>query len=77
MSTGKHNAIIGTVVLLIVVGVPLALMLGPIALIVMAAVMTSGLIRKKAKHIPPKRTRQQEETDELITTILPVINSKN
>jgi len=52
-------------------------MLGPIALIVMAAVMTSGLIRKKAKHIPPKRTRQQEETDELITTILPVINSKN
>lgn len=45
-------------------------------IIFIGILLTLGLISRAKKHIPPERTKQQKEDDELITVILPTINDK-
>lgn len=40
------------------------------------AIFIIGVIKKVFRHIVPKTTEAQKQTDELITVILPTINDK-
>jgi hypothetical protein len=75
MTQHKRNAIIGSVFLVIVVGIPLAFIFGPLALIVMASGILLSLLKKEEKHIAPKKVGRKLD-NELITVVLPTINSK-
>lgn len=74
MTNDKKDKIIGGIIVAILFGVPLAILFGPIAIIVFIVTVVTGLSRKK-KCTPPKRTGQQLD-DELITVVLPTINCK-
>jgi hypothetical protein len=49
-------------------------MLAGITIILIASALLV-LISRAKKHVPPKRTQDPLETDELITVILPTINN--
>ena len=75
MTKDKKDKIVGGIIVAILFGVPLAIFLGPIAVIVFIFSLVIRLSKKKS--IQQKVTEKQRRTDELITTILPIINPKN
>lgn len=77
MTKQSKNTIIGSIFLLIVIGIPLAIFFAPIAVSVFAGYM-GGLVALQfmKKKTPPKRTEQQRQDDELITVVLPTISGK-
>jgi sorbitol-specific phosphotransferase system component IIBC len=62
MTKDKKDKIVGGIIVAILFGIPLAIFLGPIAVIVFIVTLVTGLLKKK-KTTPPKR-------------VLPTINSK-
>lgn len=45
-----------------------------VLLFISGACLLLLLVSRSKKHIPPKRTERQKQTDELVTVILPTIN---
>jgi len=48
-----------------------------IAVIILVISLLPIRANRTEKHIPPKRTEKQKQTDELITVVLPTINDDN
>lgn len=48
-----------------------------VLVILLVLCLLAMLVSRSKKNTPPKRTELQKQTNELITVILPTINSKN
>ena len=73
----KHtlNKIVGAITLTIIIGIPLGFILGPTAFGAFLAAIIVGFSGQKQR--PPTDTNKKKRADELITTVLPTIDSKN
>ena len=60
---------------MVIVGIPLLVIVGPMACILMIVVTLIVLFRGVRKHGSPKKLDQQKHDDELVTVILPIINN--
>lgn len=44
---------------------------------ILSYILTGRVLKSRKHNAPPRRTEQQKQADELITTILPIIDPKN
>lgn len=84
MTEGMKNQIKGSVALLILVGIPLGFIFTPVVTLFFLAGALWGIVRESKKpaiiekaKVRVKNTKLSKDDEELITTILPVINRKN
>ncbi len=73
MKHDKRDKVVGGIIMAILFGVPLAIFLQPIAVIVFIVCLVIGLSKKEST--PPKITKRQQQSDELVTVVLPTISS--
>lgn len=83
MKEGLRNQIIGSVVLLVFVAIPLGFILTPTITVAFVVGALLGILgESRASTTSPKKTESKstklsKDDEELITTILPVINDRN
>lgn len=84
MTQGMKDQIKGSIFLLIVVGIPLGFIFTPVITLFFLAGALWGIIRESKKPTIVNKAKARvnnaklsKDDEELITTILPVINRKN
>lgn len=75
MNMVRKSMILILILSMVIVGLPLLILIGPMASIVMIVVTLIVLSRGVWKHGSPKKLDKQKQDDELVTVILPVINN--
>ena len=75
MNMIRKSMILISILSMVIVGIPLLVIVGPMACILMIVVTLIVLSRGVRKHGSPKKLDQQKQDDELITVILPIINN--
>ena len=75
MKSRTTDKIFGAIILTIVVGIHLGFILGPVAFGAFLAAVIVGLARQK--QALPINKNKKARVDELITTVLPIIDPKN
>jgi len=83
MTKGLKDQVIGSIVMLIIVGIPLGFIFTPVVTLAFVVGALWGIVREsrasaapQKRKIQPKSTKLSKADEELITAILPVINSK-
>lgn len=73
MTNLNRDKLVGGIITVFLIGIPLAIFFGPIALGVFLVTLPIGLMRKKE---PPKKVDKQKQVDEIITVVQPITTSK-
>jgi len=75
MNTVRKSIVHGLILSMVIVGILLLILVGPMACIVMIVVTLIVVSRGVWKHGSPKKLDNRKQDDELVTVILPIVNT--